>query len=88
MAHTKAQRAVRGNRDSIAKRMGVKVYGGQTVRTGNIIVKQRGTIYKAGPNVLTAKDHTLMALKDGIVTFYIRHGKKHVRVDEAQNIPA
>lgn len=80
MAHTKAQRAVRGNRDSIAKRLGVKIYGGQQVKTGNIIVRQRGTRYHAGPNVLVSRDHTLVSLSDGVVAFYTRYGKKFVKV--------
>ena len=80
MAHTKAQRAVRGNRDSISKRLGVKVYGGQAVKAGNIIVKQKGSKFFAGENVLQAKDFTLMALKDGTVKFYQRMGKTYVSV--------
>lgn len=87
MAHTKAQRAVRGNRDSVAKRLGVKVYGGQVVRTGNIIVRQRGTKFHAGPNVLLAKDHTLMALADGVAQYYTRRGKAYVRVDQPETAP-
>ena len=80
MAHTKAQRAVRGNRDSRAKRLGVKVFGGQEVVAGNIIIRQRGTRVWPGVNVLLSKDHTLMALKDGVVKFYIRRGKQYVSV--------
>lgn len=80
MAHTKAQRAVRGNRDSNAKRLGIKVYGGQTVRTGNILVRQRGTRFHAGPNVLVSKDHTLVALADGIAQYYSSMGRKYVRI--------
>lgn len=80
MAHTKAQRAVRGNRDSIAKRLGVKIYGGQVVKTGNIIVRQRGSKFHAGPNVLVSKDFTLVALADGVCQFYTRRGKQYVTV--------
>lgn len=87
MAHTKAQRAVRGNRDSVAKRLGVKVYGGQVVRSGNIIVRQRGTKFHPGPNVLLAKDHTLMALTDGVAQYYTRRGKAFVRVDMPETAP-
>lgn len=80
MAHTKAQRAVRGNRDSISKRRGVKVYGGSKVVAGNIIVRQKGTQYYPGDNVLLARDFTLMALKDGVVKFHIKLGKRYVSV--------
>lgn len=81
MAHTKAQRAVRGNRDSISKRRGVKIYGGQKVVAGNIIVRQKGTKYQAGDNVKLSTDFTLVALKDGIVKFYQRLGKRFVSVE-------
>lgn len=80
MAHTKAQKAVSGNRDSQSKRLGVKVWGGQKVRSGNIIIRQRGSRVRAGENVLLSKDFTLMALKDGIVKFYVREGKQFVSV--------
>jgi large subunit ribosomal protein L27 len=85
MAHTKAQRAVRGNRDSIAKRLGVKIYGGQVVKTGNIIVRQRGSKFHAGPNVLVSKDFTLVALADGVCQFYTRRGKQFVTVQTEQS---
>ena len=80
MAHTKAQKAVSGNRDSQSKRLGVKVWGGQKVRSGNIIIRQRGSRVRAGENVLLSKDFTLMALKDGTVKFYVREGKQFVSV--------
>ncbi len=80
MAHTKAQRAVRGNRDSVGKRLGVKVYGGQTVKPGNIIVRQRGTKVWAGINTYFGKDHTVMAKIGGVVNFYKRLGKQFVKV--------
>lgn len=88
MAHTKAQRAVRGNRDSISKRRGVKVYGGSRVKAGNIIIRQKGTLFSAGENVLLARDFTLMALKDGVVNFYKRLGKRYVKVIEDTSTPA
>lgn len=81
MAHTKAQRAVRGNRDSFSKRLGVKIYGGQPANAGNIIVRQRGTKVRAGDGVSTSKDHTLIALRAGTVRFYERQGKQYVAVD-------
>lgn len=80
MAHTKAQRAVKGNRDSISKRLGVKLYGGQTAKAGNILVRQRGTKVKPGPNVYAGRDHTLHAKVDGIVEFFQKLGKKYVKV--------
>ena len=81
MAHTKAQRAVRGNRDSRSKRMGVKLYGGQVIKNGNIVLRQRGSKFYAGEGVLQAKDYTLMATRDGIVKFFKMRGKQYVTVD-------
>lgn len=80
MAHTKSQKAASGNRDSRSKRLGVKVYGGQKVKPGNIIIRQRGTKFKAGQGVLLSKDFTLIALKEGIVEFKQRRGHKYVFV--------
>lgn len=85
MAHTKAQRAVRGNRDSRSKRLGVKLYGGEVARAGNIIVRQKGTKVRAGDGVMVAKDFTLMALRDGVVTFYQRLGKQYVSITPVQS---
>lgn len=80
MAHTKAQRAVKGNRDSISKRLGVKLYGGQKAIPGNIIIRQRGSKVHAGDGVILSKDFTLVAKKEGIVTFYTRQDKKYVKI--------
>ena len=80
MAHTKAQRAVRGNRDSRSKRLGVKIYGGEAVIPGNIIIRQRGTKVRAGDGVLLGRDFTLMALKKGTVKFSVKHGQSYVSV--------
>lgn len=80
MAHTKAQKATKGNRDSFSKRLGVKVYGGQAIKAGNIIIRQRGTRFNPGENVLCGNDYTLMALKDGTVKFYTRRDKQYVSV--------
>jgi len=80
MAHTKAQKAVKGNRDSRSKRLGVKIFGGGTVKAGNIIIRQRGTKVNAGLGVLLSKDHTLVALREGKVKFYQRRGEKFVSV--------
>ncbi len=73
MAHKKAGGSSRNGRDSESKRLGVKLFGGQSARAGNIIVRQRGTKWHAGTNVGMGKDHTLFALIDGCVTF--RDGK-------------
>lgn len=80
MAHTKAQGSVKGNRDSIAKRLGVKVYGGQNVVPGNIIVRQKGTKYHPGNNVEMGKDYTLFAVANGTVKFKMSKGKRFVEV--------
>ncbi|MDA1316816.1 MAG: 50S ribosomal protein L27 [bacterium] len=80
MAHTKAQRAVKGNRDSISKRLGVKLYGGQKAIAGNIIVRQRGSQVNAGKNVLVGKDYTLMSLVAGTVEYFKKQGKQYVKV--------
>ena len=69
MAHKKGQGSTQNNRDSAGRRLGVKKYGGQTVRAGNIIVRQRGTKIHPGLNMGMGKDHTLYALVDGIVEF-------------------
>lgn len=80
MAHTKAQRAVKGNRDSLSKRLGIKLYGGQKAKPGNIIVRQRGTKVRAGLNVYMGDDHTLHAKIDGVVKYYVREGKQYVKI--------
>ncbi len=69
MAHKKAGGSTRNGRDSNAKRLGVKRYGGQEVLAGNILVRQRGTKFHAGENVGIGKDHTLFAKADGQVLF-------------------
>ncbi len=70
----------KNGRDSNSKRLGVKKYGGEVVRAGNIIVRQRGTHFCAGDNVGMGRDHTLFALKDGRVVFAERKGKKFVSI--------
>jgi len=69
MAHKKAGGSSRNGRDSAGKRLGVKLYGGQAVRAGNIIVTQRGTKMMPGRNVLVGRTHSLHALVDGVVKF-------------------
>jgi large subunit ribosomal protein L27 len=77
MAHKKAGGSSRNGRDSQAKRLGVKVYGGEAIRAGGIIIRQRGTLIHAGVNVGLGKDHTLFALVDGTVTFRTRGERQH-----------
>lgn len=69
MAHKKAGGSTRNGRDSIGKRLGVKCFGGEKVKIGNIIVRQRGTKFHAGKYVGIGKDHTLYALKNGFIKF-------------------
>ncbi len=76
MAHKKAGGSSRNGRDSISKRLGVKRFGGQSVKAGNIIVRQRGTHFHAGENVGCGKDYTLFALQDGQVVFQVKGPKK------------
>ena len=77
MAHKKAAGSTKNGRDSIAKRLGVKIYGGQIVKAGNIIVRQRGTKFFPGENVGIGTDHTLFALKDGVVKFTEKQLRKY-----------
>jgi large subunit ribosomal protein L27 len=72
MAHKKGGGTTRNGRDSESKRLGVKVYGGQAINAGGIIVRQRGTQVHAGENVGLGKDHTLFALVDGKVQFLVK----------------
>lgn len=75
MAHKKGEGSVKNGRDSNSKRLGVKIYGGQPAIAGNIIVRQRGTVYHPGKNVGVGKDYTLFALTDGTVEF--RKGRQN-----------
>ena len=85
MAHKKAGGSTRNGRDSESKRLGVKRFGGENVQPGNIIVRQRGTRFHAGPNVRVGKDHTLFATAEGKVEFVVRGPKnrKFVQVVSA-----
>jgi large subunit ribosomal protein L27 len=76
MAHKKGAGSSRNGRDSESKRLGVKLFGGQAVKAGSIIVRQRGTMHNPGLNVGLGKDHTLFALTDGIVEFSKRKDNK------------
>ncbi|MCS7014133.1 MAG: 50S ribosomal protein L27 [Chloroherpetonaceae bacterium] len=69
MAHKKGAGSTKNGRDSNPKYLGIKAFGGEFVRAGSIIVRQRGTLYKPGQNVGLGKDHTIFALKDGRVVF-------------------
>jgi len=78
VAHKKGQGSSKNGRDSNSQRLGIKVYGGQTIRAGGIIVRQRGTRFHPGRNVGLGRDHTLYALADGVVEFAI--GGRRVNV--------
>ena len=82
MAHKKGVGSSKNGRESESKRLGVKVFGGQFAKAGNIIVRQRGTVHNPGENVGMGKDHTLFALIDGIVVFRKkRNNRSYVSVD-------
>ncbi len=85
MAHKKAGGSSRNGRDSNAKRLGVKRYGGEKVQAGNILVRQRGTRFHPGENVGRGKDDTLYAKAEGIVQFIIKgpHKRKYIRIAAA-----
>lgn len=75
MAHVKAGGTAKNLRDSKPKMLGVKIYGGQKIKTGQIILRQRGQKYRAGSSVGMGTDHTLFALKNGMVKFYVRKAR-------------
>ena len=84
MAHKKGAGSSKNGRESESKRLGVKIYGGQAIIAGNIIVRQRGTVHHPGTNVGMGKDHTLFALKDGVVKFQKgRKNRSFVSVEES-----
>ncbi len=78
MAHKKGQGSVRNGRDSVSKRLGVKKFGSEAVIAGNILVRQRGTRFRAGTNVGIGRDHTLFALTDGVVKYDKTNRRVHV----------
>ena len=80
MAHKKGQGSSRNGRDSNAQRRGVKVFGGEKVVSGNIIIRQCGTKFHPGVGVGIGKDYTIFAMKDGVVKFSIRKGRSLVNV--------
>ena len=82
MSHKKGAGSTKNGRDSRSNRLGVKIFGNQSVIAGNIIVRQRGTVHNPGKNVGIGKDHTLFALTDGIVKFVKkRNNKSYVSVE-------
>jgi large subunit ribosomal protein L27 len=82
MAHKKGEGSVRNGRDSRSRRLGVKIFGGQPAISGNIILRQKGTVYHPGANVGIGKDFTIFALTDGIVEFRKTRSKTLVSVNE------
>lgn len=85
MAHKKGVGSSKNGRESHSKRLGIKIFGGQAVKAGNIIVRQRGTKHHPGVNVGIGKDHTLFALADGKVVFRKKRDEKsYVSIDTAQ----
>ena len=84
MAHKKGGGTTRNGRDSESKRLGVKVYGGQAINAGGIIIRQRGTPVRAGEGVGMGKDHTLFATAEGRVRFLTKAGRAFVNVVPAQ----
>ncbi len=84
MAHKKGVGSSKNGRESHSKRLGVKIFGGQFAKAGNIIRRQRGTVHRPGVNVGMGKDHTLYALVDGIVQFQQRAGHTFINVVAAE----
>ncbi|MCI6279697.1 MAG: 50S ribosomal protein L27 [Porphyromonas sp.] len=83
MAHKKGVGSSKNGRESESKRLGIKKFGGEVVKAGNILVRQRGTQHHPGENVGMGKDHTLYALKDGVVVFRTtRNDRSYVSIDE------
>lgn len=80
MAHVKAGGTAKGNKDSVSKRLGVKIYGGQMAVAGNIIIRQKGTRVHPGLGVDMGKDFTLFALQSGLVQFVTKRGKQFVNI--------
>ena len=89
MAHKKGMGSTRNGRDSEAKRLGVKKFGGEIVKAGNIIIRQRGTAFHPGENMGMGKDHTLYALVDGTVNFKVgKNDKRFVSIIPADAVEA
>lgn len=89
MAHKKGVGSSKNGRESESKRLGVKIFGGEAVKAGNIIIRQRGTVHHPGENVGIGKDHTLFALTDGVVAFRKKKdNRSYVSVAEAPKAEA
>ena len=85
MAHKNGVGSSKNGRESESKRLGVKIFGGQHCKAGNIIKRQRGTVHHPGENVGIGKDHTLYALTDGVVVFTVgKEGRKFINVAPAE----
>ncbi|QJC29295.1 50S ribosomal protein L27 [Enterobacteriaceae endosymbiont of Plateumaris rustica] len=82
MAHKKAGGSSRNGRDSHSKRLGIKCFGGEKIQAGSIIIRQRGTKFHAGENVGCGRDHTLFAIKDGVVKFITKgiKNRKYIHI--------
>ncbi len=80
MAHTKAKGSARINKDSISKRLGVKKFSGETVKIGEVIVRQRGSRFHSATGTKIGKDFTIFAVRKGKVNFFTKLGKKHIQV--------
>ena len=87
MAHKKGVGSSKNGRESESKRLGIKLFGGQYAKAGNIIKRQRGTVHHTGVNVGMGRDHTLYALIDGTVAFSTRNGRNYVNVNPVE-VPA
>lgn len=84
MAHTKAQKATKGNKDSVSKRLGVKIFGDQKTAVGNVIVRQKGNKFWPGEGTKIGRDYTIYAVKEGFVSFKIKKNKQYVSVVPAK----
>ena len=81
MAHKKGAGSTKNGRDSVSKRLGIKVYGNQQAKAGSIIVRQRGLTFKPGKGVSVGKDYTIFALKEGIVSYETDKKVKYVSIN-------
>ncbi len=88
MAHKKAGGSTRNGRDSNPKYLGVKRYGGEFVKAGTIVVRQRGTKFHSGLNTGCGRDHTIFATEDGYVKFHIggKHNRQYVSIEKAESV--
>jgi len=80
MAHTKAKGSARINKDSQSQRLGVKKFTGQSVISGNIIMRQKGSKFRSGEGTKMGKDFTVFAIKSGVVKFFTKLGKKYIKI--------